>query len=79
MNLRPPPMLTGDAKIDIKALSEWQAEAYEFLKYPAFHVIRMVPRAAPSDTAEGNIYMNSTSHLLMCRDDDSWEEVGDMT
>ena len=79
MNLPPPPVLTGNTEQDIKMLADWQVEVYEFLKYPAFHIIRMVPRSAPSDTAEGNIYMDSTSHFLMCRDDDSWEEVGDMT
>ena len=79
MNLSPPPVLTGDTEQDIKILAGWVEEAYKFLKYPAFHIIRMVPRSAPSDTAEGNIYMDSATHLLMCRDDDSWEEVGDMT
>jgi hypothetical protein len=79
MNLRPPPQRTGNDKEDLDAMFAWAEEQYEFLKYPAFHVLRMVPRSAPSDTSEGNIYMDSTSHLLMCRDDDSWEEVGDMT
>lgn len=36
MNLRPPPTLTGNTEQDIKALSEWQIEAYKFLEFPVF-------------------------------------------
>ena len=42
----------------IQDILSWLRDVYEFLKYPVFHLIRLLPRTAPtSDTAEeGVIY-----------------------
>jgi hypothetical protein len=70
MNLKPPP-----ASDDIVELRKWCEELYEFLKYPAFHIINMVPRATCSDTTEGNIYYDSDDDKLKVRDSDSWNDT----
>jgi len=70
MNLKPPP--EGE---DIIELRKWCEELYEFLKYPCFHIINMVPRASCSNTTEGNIYYDSDDDKLKVRDSDSWNDT----
>ena len=70
MNLRPPPKTDN-----VDELLQWCKELYEFLKYPAFHMIRFVPRATISDTSEGNVYYDSDDEKLKVRDSDSWNDT----
>lgn len=53
MNLRPPPPKNSPD------FDDWLKELYEFLKYPHFHQIRMVPRNTASESEEGVFYMDS--------------------
>jgi hypothetical protein len=73
MNLRPPPKTD-----DVKELTAWCEELYEFLKHPVFHAIRLYPRAAGASDVKGEMFYDS--------DDDkfkgyigSWAEFGDIT
>lgn len=60
MNLRPPPDTN-----DIEELREWCSEMYEFLKFPHFHGIRLVPRASHSETQKGVIYYDSDTDKVV--------------
>ena len=75
MNLKPPPDRTGDDKKDIDALFEWAKDNYEYLKFPHFHVIRLIPRASCADTSEGNVYYDSDTDKLTLRVAAAWETV----
>jgi len=70
MNIKPPP--TTD---DIHELRQWCEQVYEFLKFPHFHVIRLVPRASCADTSEGNVYYDSDTDKLTLRVAAAWETV----
>lgn len=67
MNFKPAPTRTGNDKDDIDALLEWAKSIEEFLKFPVFHAIRLLPRAVPTSgdaTAEGTVYQDSTGNVL---------------
>lgn len=60
MNLPEPPK-TGNRELD-----EWLISLYEYLKFPAFHAVRFVPRTAPIGDAavEGVVYHNDAGNVL---------------
>jgi len=60
MNLRPPP-----DHANVKELKKWCDELYRFLQYPAFHQIRMVPRAQPTDESRGNMYFDDSANAMV--------------
>lgn len=67
MNFNPLPSRTGNDKNDIDALYAWAKSIEEFLKFPVFQAIRLLPRAVPTSgdaTAEGTVYQDSTGHVL---------------
>jgi hypothetical protein len=70
MNLAPPPK---DGTLE--ELQEWCDSLYEFLKYPAFHVLRFVPRADAPGAIEGNIYYDEDDEKLKVYDSDSWNNA----
>jgi len=70
MNLRPPPQTD-----DIKELRKWCEDLYQFLQFPAFHVINLVPRTSVSDLTEGNVYYDSDTNKLTLRVAAAWETV----
>lgn len=75
MNLTPPPFRTGNDKEDLDKLYEWVWHTYEFLKYPAFHVIRLVPRASKSDRQEGDLYYDSDTDKATLGVAAAWETI----
>jgi len=70
MNLSPPP-----ENGTLEELQDWCDELYQFLKYPTFHVFRMVPRSTAPDTVEGNVYYDSDDNKLKVRDDSTWQDT----
>lgn len=54
MDLRPP---SNDATLE--ELREWCRELYEFLQYPAFEVIKFVPRSSAPTGEKGVSYYDS--------------------
>ena len=70
MNLAPPPENGTHEE-----LLAWCKELYEFLKYPKFHVIGLMPRSGAPDTDEGNIYYDSDDNKLKVRDDSTWQDT----
>ena len=81
MNLRTPPEPPPE-DADIQQLRDWIREhydwtllLYEFLKFPCFHLINLVPRASCADTTEGNVYYDSDDDKLKVRDSDSWNDT----
>ena len=60
MNLQPPP-----DQADLEQLRKWCNELYEFLKFPAFHVVRFVPRDEPADESQGNVYFDYSLNKLV--------------
>ena len=70
MNLRPPP-----DNNDPDELRQWMNELYEYLKYPVFEVIRFKPISTAPATSEGNVYYDSDTNKLICRDDSAWNDL----
>jgi len=70
MNLSPPPITN-----EIEELRRWCEDLYEFLKNPAFHVIKLVPRSGAPDTEEGNVYYDSDDDKLKVRDSSAWQDT----
>ena len=56
MNLRPPPQIGESTEKNIEEMFRWMNETYQHLKYPAFHLIRLIPRNEPTENEEGLVY-----------------------
>jgi hypothetical protein len=81
MNLLPPPGPPPKTD-DTVAMQQWLEThydwillLYEFLKFPAFGVIKLVPRATAPGTEEGSVYYDSDDDKLKCRDASSWQDT----
>ena len=69
MNLRPPPPK------DSPDFDDWMMEAYEFLKYPHFHQIRLVPRSNASESEKGVLYMDDDDDKAKIHNGTSFQDL----
>jgi len=82
MNLPPPPEAPPEGA-DIQQLRDWIREyhdwtllLYEFLKFPVFHLIKIIQRSdAPSEAIGGVIYYDSDDEKLKCHNDTDWQNL----
>jgi len=82
MNLPPPPEPPAEnAEIEelrnyIQEINKWNFLLYEFLKFPVFHVLKLVQRSdAPSEAIGGVIYYDSDDEKLKCHNDTDWQDT----
>lgn len=82
MNLPPPPEPPAeDAAIEqlrdwIREYYGWTLLLYEFLKFPVFHVLRLMERSdAPTETEGGVIYYDSDDEKLKCHNNTDWQNT----
>lgn len=82
MNLPPPPE-PPPASYDDQEFLEWAKNyydwvllLYEFLKFPTFHLLKVIPRSsAPTETVGGTIYYDSDDDRLKCHNGTDWQDT----
>ena len=70
MNLKPPLVYKS-----FEDFTRWLEDLYEFLKYPVFHLLKLVPRSTAPTAEEGLIYYDSDINALMLYDGTRWRAV----
>ena len=70
MNIPPPPLTD-----DLEELRKWCEDLYGFLKNPAFHVIKLVPRSGAPTAEEGNVYYDSDDDKLKVYNAVDWQDT----
>lgn len=70
MDLRPPPEIKNSPEA-----SQWLKDLYEWLKYPRFHVINLVPMESVDSPGEGDTFYDSDDNIVKTYDGSSWNDL----
>jgi len=70
VNLNTPPRFT-----DFQEFQQWIEDLYDFLKYPAYHLLKLVPRSTAPTSEEGLIYYDSDDNAPLFYDGTNWKYV----